>query len=47
MLELKGIMAVSATLLQGLYCTADYYRILRGMEPVANIGYSIYIFQFN
>jgi hypothetical protein len=46
-LELKGTMAVSATLLQGLYCTADYYRILRGMEPTANIGYSIYIFQFN
>ena len=46
-LELRGTMAVSATLLQGLYCTADYYRILRGMEPVADIGYSIYIFQFN
>ena len=46
-LELKGTMAVSATLLQGLYCPADFYRILRGMEPIANIGYSIYIFQFN
>jgi hypothetical protein len=46
-LELKGTMAVSATLLQGLYCTADFYRILRGREPIANIGYSIYIFQFN
>jgi 4-amino-4-deoxy-L-arabinose transferase-like glycosyltransferase len=46
-LELKGTIAVSATLLQGLYCTADYYRILRGMEPTANIGYSIYIYQFN
>jgi len=46
-LEFKGTMAVSATLLQGLYCPADFYRILRGMEPIANIGYSIYIFQFN
>ncbi len=46
-LELKGTMAVSATLLQGLYCPADFYRILHGMEPIANIGYSIYIFQFN
>jgi len=45
-LELKGTMAVSATLLQGLYCTGDYYLILRGMEPTANIGYSIYIYQF-
>ena len=45
-LELKGTIAVSATLLQGLYCTADFYRILRGMEPTANIGYSIYIYQF-
>jgi len=46
-LELKGTMAVSATLLQGLYCKADSYRILRGMKPTANIGYSLYIFQFN
>jgi 4-amino-4-deoxy-L-arabinose transferase-like glycosyltransferase len=46
-LELKGTMAVSATLLQGLYCPGDFYRILRGREPIANIGYSIYIFQFN
>ena len=45
--ELKGTMAVSATLLQGLYCKADFFRILRGMKPIANIGYSIYIFQFN
>ena len=45
-LELKGTMAVSATLLQGLYCKADPYWMLRGMEPTANIGYSIYIFQF-
>jgi hypothetical protein len=46
-LELKGTMAVSATLLHGLYCKADYYRMLRGIKPTANIGYSIYIFQFN
>ncbi len=46
-LELQGTMAVSATLLQGLYCPGDFFRILRGMEPAANIGYSIYIFQFN
>ena len=46
-LELKGTMAVSATLLQGLYCTADYYWMLRRIEPTANIGYSIYIFQFD
>jgi hypothetical protein len=45
-LELKGTMAVSATLLQGLYCPGDTYRILRGLEPTANIGYSIYIYQF-
>jgi 4-amino-4-deoxy-L-arabinose transferase-like glycosyltransferase len=46
-LELKGIMAVSATLLQGLYCPGDVYWKLRRMKPTANIGYSIYIFQFN
>jgi 4-amino-4-deoxy-L-arabinose transferase-like glycosyltransferase len=46
-LELKGTMAVSATLLQGLYCPGDTYRMLRQREPTANIGYSIYIFQFN
>jgi len=45
-LELKGTVAVSATLLQGLYCPGDIYRRLRGLEPTANIGYSIYIFQF-
>ena len=44
--ELKGTIAVSATLLQGLYCTADFYRILRAMKPTANVGYSIYIYQF-
>jgi len=44
--ELKGTMAVSATLLQGLYCPGDMYRMLRGLEPTANIGYSIYIYQF-
>ena len=46
-LELKGTMAVSATLLQGLYCPGDFYWKLRGIKPTANIGYSIYIFQFN
>jgi 4-amino-4-deoxy-L-arabinose transferase-like glycosyltransferase len=46
-LQLKGTMAVSATLLQGLYCPGDLYWILRRLEPTANIGYSIYIFQFN
>ena len=45
-LELKGTMAVSATLLQGLYCLGDPYRILRGLKPTANVGYSIYIYQF-
>ena len=44
--ELKGTVAVSATLLQGLYCPGDVYRILRGLEPADNIGYSIYIFHF-
>jgi hypothetical protein len=46
-LELEGTMAVSATLLQGLYCPGDMYRTLRRLKPTANIGYSIYIFQFN
>jgi hypothetical protein len=45
-LELKGTMAVSATLLQGLYCPGDTYRMLRGLKPTANVGYSIYIYQF-
>ena len=45
-LELKGTMAVSATLLQGLYCPGDIYWVLRQLKPTANIGYSIYIYQF-
>jgi hypothetical protein len=45
-LELKGTMAVSATLLQGLYCPGDTFRMLRGLKPTANIGYSIYIYHF-
>jgi 4-amino-4-deoxy-L-arabinose transferase-like glycosyltransferase len=45
-LELEGTVAVSATLLQGLYCPGDQYRRLRGLEPTTNIGYSIYIYQF-
>jgi 4-amino-4-deoxy-L-arabinose transferase-like glycosyltransferase len=45
-LELKGTMAVSATLLQGLYCPGDIYWMLRRLKPTSNIGYSIYIYQF-
>jgi hypothetical protein len=45
-LHLKGTVAVSATLLQGLYCQGDIYRMLRKLEPADNIGYSIYIFHF-
>jgi 4-amino-4-deoxy-L-arabinose transferase-like glycosyltransferase len=43
--DLQGPVAVSATLLQGLYCPGDVYRMLRLRKPKASIGYSIYVFQ--
>jgi 4-amino-4-deoxy-L-arabinose transferase-like glycosyltransferase len=45
-LRLQGTVAVSATLLQGLYCPGDVYRVLR-LQPTATIGYSIYVFRFS
>ncbi len=45
--ELKGTFAISATLLQGLYLpNRDLYRVFRETEPVARIGYSIFIYEF-
>jgi hypothetical protein len=45
-LRLQGTVAVSATLLAGLYCPGDVYQVLRQLEPADTIGYSIYIFHF-
>lgn len=43
--ELKGPFAVSATMLQGVYLAdRDYYKVFKGMEPVGNVGYSIFIY---
>jgi hypothetical protein len=41
-----GYFAISATMLQGVYMPdRDYYRDFREAEPVANIGYSIFIYK--
>ncbi len=46
-LELRGVIAVSVTLLQGLYTPRpEFYVALRGMEPTASLGGSILIFDF-
>ena len=38
------LAAVSATLLHGVYTGEDTYRWLREREPVAKVGYSIYVY---
>jgi hypothetical protein len=46
--RLPGYVAVSATLLQGIYAEnegqRDYYRRLLSHEPIAIIGHSIYVY---
>ncbi|MBI5561487.1 MAG: glycosyltransferase family 39 protein [Deltaproteobacteria bacterium] len=45
---LKGWFAVSATMLQGVYLPQrDFYRPFRETEPVAMIGYSIFVYRFD
>lgn len=47
-IPLKGWFAVSATMLQGVYLPQhDFYRVFRDSTPVARIGYSIYVYDFN
>ena len=46
--ELPGYVAVSATNLRGVYFDErwrDFYKPLLEMEPVAVIGYSIYVYR--
>lgn len=44
--ELSGWFAISATLLQGVYLSEpDLYRVFRDMQPVAKIGYSIFVYR--
>ncbi|MBI2413985.1 MAG: glycosyltransferase family 39 protein [Deltaproteobacteria bacterium] len=43
--EPKGFFAVSATMLQGVYLAdRDYYKVFKSLEPVGNVGYSIFIY---
>ena len=42
--ELNAVVAVSATYLKGLYVGEDSYDWLGEHEPVARIGYSIYVY---
>lgn len=47
-IPLKGWFAVSATMLQGVYLEQhDFYKVFRDATPVARIGYSIYVYDFN
>ncbi|HMD01848.1 MAG TPA: phospholipid carrier-dependent glycosyltransferase [Candidatus Baltobacteraceae bacterium] len=40
------VVAVSVTPLYGLYAPGDPYRWLRAHEPLARVGYSIYVYDF-
>lgn len=40
------VVAVSVTPLYGLYAPGDPYRWLRAHQPVAKLGYSIYVYDF-
>jgi hypothetical protein len=42
--DLDCVAAASVTPLYGLYVKNDAYRWLRGMTPVAKVGYSIYVY---
>ena len=48
---LKGWYAVSATTLQQRFpvpgVTDDFYRVFRHRDPVAKLGYSLFIYQFD
>jgi hypothetical protein len=44
--NLDCIVAASVTPLYGLYVQGDPYRWLRAYEPIAKIGYSIYVYDF-
>ena len=43
----RGYYAISATLLQGVYLPADFYSKFRDREPVARIGYSIFVYKID
>lgn len=43
--RLQGWVAISATLLEGVYLSEDIFKPFRSMEPVARIGYSIYVYK--
>jgi hypothetical protein len=40
------IVAISATLLAGVYVNNNEYRWLRAIEPTRKVGYSIYVYDF-
>jgi hypothetical protein len=42
--EILRWVAISATELQGVYGYDEFFSIFRGREPVAKIGYSIFIY---
>ena len=45
--ERRGYYAISATLLQGVYLPGDFYSSFRDREPVARIGYSIFVYKLD
>ena len=42
----RCVVAVSVTPLYGLYAPGDPYKWLRSYQPVARLGYSIYVYDF-